>query len=298
MNFNDLLLKEGIDPGKVISFRHRPPEPEVHKVLPWLAAERPELFNAYQQTQRSVRVENALASLSGSGYVASFLGREPGKALFIGLYSVAASRALTREAYLQVPAYKELRTFGSKLWFTEEVARERPTVQWFDLVPVDFYSQWKGKLVIGWPPPERSWWRRAENNEYPLLAVHEDSALDQAMPEWNAINLSWEELRVLPARWKHTLAQWRGVYHIFDGTDGKAYVGSAYGAANLLGRWLNYAATGDGGNKLLRARKPNKFQFSILELGAPDMKADEIVQIEARWKDRLHTRAPDGLNDN
>ena len=42
-------------------------------------------------------------------------------------------------------------------------------------------------------------------------------------------------------RWKSALSQWRGVYFIFDATDGKGYVGSAYGSGNLLGRWLNYA---------------------------------------------------------
>ena len=31
---------------------------------------------------------------------------------------------------------------------------------------------------------------------------------------------------------------------------------------------------------------------------APDMEADEIIRLEATWKARLHTRHPDGLNDN
>jgi hypothetical protein len=42
--------------------RHRPKEPKLNKVLPWLAAERPELFNAYQQTQNE-RAEQALCSV-------------------------------------------------------------------------------------------------------------------------------------------------------------------------------------------------------------------------------------------
>jgi hypothetical protein len=72
--------------------RHRPHEHKLNKVLPWLAAERPELFNAYQQTQ-SKQLERAMKKMTGTGYVASFIGREPGKALFIGLYIPSGMRS-------------------------------------------------------------------------------------------------------------------------------------------------------------------------------------------------------------
>ncbi len=40
--------------------------------------------------------------------------------------------------------------------------------------------------------------------------------------------------------------QWpSGGGYVFDSTGGKSYVGSAYGAANILGRWMNYSATGE-----------------------------------------------------
>lgn len=51
MNLNDLLRGKKIDPKRVLVLRHRPLEPELRKVLPWLAAEKPDAFNAYQQTQ-------------------------------------------------------------------------------------------------------------------------------------------------------------------------------------------------------------------------------------------------------
>ena len=50
MDLNQLLLKKGINPEQVIVFRHRPSEPDLNKMLPLLAADRPDLFNAYQQT--------------------------------------------------------------------------------------------------------------------------------------------------------------------------------------------------------------------------------------------------------
>ena len=262
--------------------------------MPWLAAEKPDSFNAYQQTQNE-KVERMMQSLVGTGFVASFIGHEPSKALFIGLYSVASSESLTYRQFWEVPAYVEMKAFGMKGWTH---AQKRKRVLWFELVLNDFYDHWKGKLVIGWPPPERVWCRRAHRNEFPILAVLEDSALDAAMPEWDAINLTWDELGVLPTRWKSKLAEWRGIYYIFDSSDGKGYVGAAYGKDNLLERWTDYAARGHGGNRLLRPRDAKNFRFTILQRVSPDMPVDDVIRLESSWKERLHSRAPNGLNDN
>lgn len=293
MNLNDLLPKAGIDPKQVLVLRHRPTEPELNKVLPWLAAEKPDVFNAYQQTQGG-KLEKVFQSMTGSGYVASFIGREAGKAVFVGMYKIETSTPLTVKKYWDVPAHKQLRLLGMR-GFTGE---KRPSILWFDLVCIDFYSNWKGKLNVGWPPPERSWWRRAHRNVFPVLSISDESSFDSAMPTWDEIDLTWEELGVLPTRWKTALAHWRGIYYIFDTSDGKGYVGSAYGEENILGRWLGYAARGHGGNRLLRPREPNNFRFTILQRVSPDMDARDVIHIENSWKERLHTRAPFGLNDN
>lgn len=238
-----------------------------------------------------------MRAMTNTGYVASFIGREPGKALFAGLYSIAAARPLTYEDYWKVPAYIEMKSkFGMKGGDVGKAGR--PFVLWFDLVLTDFYAHWKGRLIVGWPGLERSWWRRAHLNEIPVIAILEDSALDAAMPEWNDIELTWEMLGVLPTRWKSALSQWRGIYYIFDSSDRRGYVGSAYGESNLLGRWLHYAASGHGGNRLLRQRDPRTFQFTILQRVSPDMDATDVIQLESSWKRRLHTYAPNGLNDN
>jgi hypothetical protein len=286
-------LHKGIAPEHVLVLRHRPTEPQLNKVLPWLAMERPDLFNAYQQGQGE-KLERVMQSMRGIGYIASFIGREAGKALFVGLYSIGKSRPLTYNKFWNIQANKDLKAFGMK-GFTGE---NRSSVFWFDLSLTDFYASWKGKLVIAWPPPEISWWRWAHRNEIPVLAILEESALDAAMPEWDAIDLTWDELSVLPKSWKSALSQWRGIYHIFDTSDGKSYVGSAYGKYNILGRWLNYAARGHGGNLLLQKRDPRKFRFTILQRVSPDMDTSDVIRLESSWKRRLHTCKPYGLNDN
>jgi hypothetical protein len=294
MNLNDLFKIKGLNTQQVLILRHRPHERELNKVLPWLAAEKPDLFNAYQQTQGK-QLEKVMARMSGSGYVASFIGHEPGRALYIGLYEIGKAKPLTRDQYWQVPANIELKRFGMQGFASED---PRQHILRFDLDLTGFYTFWKGKLVIDWPPPERSWWRRAHRNEMPIHAILEDSALDAAMPDWDSLVLSWEELGILPSRWKYALSQWRGIYYIFDSSDAKGYVGSAYGEANLFGRWLDYAAHGHAGNQLLAQRNPQNFRFSILQRVSPDMSAADVIRLESSWKERLHTRQPHGLNDN
>src|SRR5690349_1861696 len=108
MNLNDLLRVKGIDPRTVLVLRHRPTEPEMRKVLPWLAAEKPAFYNAYQQTQ-GPKLEQAMQAMVGSGFIASFIGHEPGKALFVGLFRIAGSRPLSYEGYWKVLEYAEMR---------------------------------------------------------------------------------------------------------------------------------------------------------------------------------------------
>jgi hypothetical protein len=129
-------------------------------------------------------------------------------------------------------------------------------------------------------------------------AITGSSIIPLGRAAWDEIALGWDELRVLPTRWRAALSQWRGIYYIFDETGGKGYVGSAYGDTNLLGRWINYGASGHGGNVLLRKRPPKSFRFTILQRVSPDMDAADVIRLEGTWKERLHTRAPFGLNDN
>jgi hypothetical protein len=118
------------------------------------------------------------------------------------------------------------------------------------------------------------------------------------MPAWNELELTWADLSVIPKSWEVALSQWRGIYFIFDSSDGKAYVGAAYGSDNLLGRWRYYSTSGHGDNRYLKHRNPQNFRFTILERVSPDMPSEDVIRLENTWKMRLHTRHPHGLNDN
>lgn len=286
----DLLCASGIELPKhnVLMMRHRPTEPLLRKMLPWIAAEEPDVYNAYQQTQ----TRQAEQKLARADYLLSFIGHEAGRGLFVGLYKVGNRRAMTYDDYWKVPEYIQLKSKGLT-GFTGD----RSSVLWFELTAQDSWAKWKGKLVVEWTGGERSWCRWASANNFPIFAIHEDSQLAGVMPRWDELVLSWDELHSLPKKWQDTLKHWRGVYYIYDQSERLGYVGSASGEENLFGRWQNYQKSSDGGNVRLRKRDPRNFKFSILELLSHEEDVARVVAAENRWKERLHSKAH-GLNVN
>jgi len=99
MLFNNLLAEKNIDLASVLLLRHTPKreDGQLKKVLPWLAEEHPDVFNAYQSTQ----VPKVEAAMRRAKYVASFIGLEKRKdsteqaAVFVGLYKIGDHRPMT-----------------------------------------------------------------------------------------------------------------------------------------------------------------------------------------------------------
>ena len=98
--------------------------------------------------------------------------------------------------------------------------------------------------------------------------------------------------------WKGALENIKGVYQIIDKSNGKKYVGSAYGQFGIWSRWACYIGTGHGWNDELTTLKKKKgidyarrnFKFSLLEYRP--MKTDDTVVInrESYWKNVLLSR--------
>jgi hypothetical protein len=106
--------------------------------------------------------------------------------------------------------------------------------------------------------------------------------------------------------WKGALENVKGVYMIIDKSNGRKYIGSAYGESGIWSRWACYIGTGHGWNDELTtlikkegfgyARK--NFKLSLLEYRA--MKTDDAVIInrESYWKEALLSRGDFGYNKN
>ena len=286
MDLHHLLTREGIDPESTLVMRHRPLEPQIRKELMWLAAEKPEVFNAYQRCQ-TPRVERQMEQAS---HVASFIGHEPGHALFVGLYKNGVPRKVSHHWRQRESSFRELMQLG--------MPNGPNDCLWFDLQMTPILLRWQGKLVIKWPGKELSYSRWAhKGSRFDVEVIHDESQLAAGVPDWRSLVLRWDELDRIPKSWKAALREWRGIYFIFDTRTKKGYVGSAYGNDNILGRWLGYAKSGHGGNRRLRTLRPDGFQFSILERMSQDTLPEEMIKRENEWKVRLHTREF-GLNEN
>lgn len=106
--------------------------------------------------------------------------------------------------------------------------------------------------------------------------------------------------------WRSALSNIKGIYLVSDKSNGKKYVGSAYGVTGIWSRWACYVGTGHGHNdeftKIIKkngvdyARK--NFIFTLLEYRP--MKADDkkIIERESFWKESLLTRGEYGYNKN
>ncbi len=291
ITFNELLERSGIDLKDVVVFRHRPVEPALNRAFDMIVSERPDLFECYQDCH-GARTE---ASLLKARYVASFIRHMPGSALFVGLYEVRSHQWLSPEAIVSRPKHKELMGLGMG-GVTATQGRESIAV--FEMPLLPWHVEWSGKLIVRWPGLERSWVRWADRNSFEIEAIAVDSLLTRKRPAWDDLIVAWNEIELFSADWQSAIGQWRGIYLITDKSDGKCYVGSACGDENILQRWRDYAKSGHGGNALLRGRNPKNFSFAVLQLVAQDMPRDEVIKLEGRWKRRLNTLAPAGLNAN
>lgn len=169
----------------------------------------------------------------------------------------------------------------------------------YDLKRTNLMLELSQRLVINWGKSTVSWVQRKNKDIVqikPLNSIGDFTSFD-------SILLSYSNLQKLikdtgsNTSWVNALSSVNGVYLIKYKSDGRLYVGSAYGKGGILGRWASYAKTGHAGNKLLKKLNPNQFEFSILEISPSTMSADDVIARENRWKKCLGTREF-GLNDN
>lgn len=167
-----------------------------------------------------------------------------------------------------------------------------------------------GKVIVAFDKKFRASYLVGKNFGDSLL-VHEmraDRMTIGEFPNYNAVVISHDKLRIvineLNPSWKSALSNVSGVYLITDTSDGRLYVGSAYGDQGLWKRWSDYASNGHGGNKELKELLKSKgkkhsrfFQFSILETCDLNTDSETVIERENHWKTVLTSREH-GLNSN
>lgn len=127
--------RSSISSASTLVIRHTHPSLKLRRALPFLAAEQPETFNAYQQIH-SPRVEK---QLSKAKHLVSLIGDQAGRGLYVGIYEIQGSRQTTYAERLQIPAFKQLTTYAHM---------HEEDCLWFNLQRTEMLSHWSGKLAV------------------------------------------------------------------------------------------------------------------------------------------------------
>jgi len=173
-------------------------------------------------------------------------------------------------------------------------------------------QEYIGRLKIFLPRPGRAKAVYLENYYEKMIVteVLKSSFTGEAFPGYEGINIGFSQLEMFVNNekrdWKAALENVKGVYLITDKSNGRKYIGSAYGDTGIWSRWASYAHSGHGHTKELKALVGkmgmeyvrDHFQFTLLEYRS--MKTDDkiIIDREGFWKEALLSRGEFGYNKN
>lgn len=167
------------------------------------------------------------------------------------------------------------------------------------------YDKYVGRLIIRFKNRSQTLIRNARSvmDDCYISQILPGTFDSEEFPGYENVHIPWPELgRVVEKdSWNTALRNQKGVYLITDTSNGKMYVGSAYGEDMILGRWTSYARTGHGGNKelkkLSREHIRQYFKYSILDIYKSTTDDQVIIEREGWWKEVLQTRRF-GYNEN
>lgn len=243
MKLRDIFLGHGLALSEIAVLFHVSDKPKLQKALPTLADEEPELFDAFQN-QHGPNVE---ATLRKRRLMVAFVNIGANDYAFAGLFEMMGSKYQTMAELDANPKRKVLRQRYDDISFVQHgIITGRAGRLVFELAPRHEMADLIGRLIVRKPLANRNYRFLAENLDCPILEIARDRQMTPPPPEWRDFVVAAHELHNLPKRHAARLEGWRGVYLITDEKDGGRYVGSAYGAANLLGRWRAHVARGKG----------------------------------------------------
>lgn len=168
---------------------------------------------------------------------------------------------------------------------------------------IDVFKSLGGRVLVDWGGVAAQRWLQWFKDDKKVLRV--DEGIIRLMIPFNSYNdvlLSFKELKNLietdNVEWRNKLKAVNGIYGISDKSNGKLYVGSAYGYEGIWGRWKVYVETNGHGNNDMLVELLNKnkdyawdnFQWFILETFPLDVTDDFAIHRENLYKLKLYTR--------
>lgn len=277
-NFNDFLVRVGLDPSRVRLLRH-----DMRGFAAWRRGGR-QAFGCFASFQRRRPPPYGGVTLACHFLPALNLPDGSLTALYVGTTRITDQWAWDGNRLPQIAD-------------DEIIAGERgrENVDAFDLEWLEPGSEYSERLLINWGQGGRAWSQWADRRERAILEIRLQPH-EPPFPGFSAFISRISEIPWFPPAWTGSLEAVRGVYLLVTAA-GEQYVGSATGADGFMGRWRQYLANGHAGNVLLRAAGNRDYTVSILEVASPDMAGGDILLREAFWKTKLGARAH-GLNGN
>lgn len=174
------------------------------------------------------------------------------------------------------------------------------------------YLNYVGRLKVHLPKPSRgrAFYLERYIDQMVVSELLKEPYSGEYFPGYENINHDFSALLPIfknqKADWKSALSNVKGVYVIFDKSNGKKYVGSAYGEHGIWSRWSCYIGTGHGWNDgLTEIISKHGFDyalknFKVTLLEYRPMKTDDstIIERENYWKEVLLSRDAFGYNKN
>jgi hypothetical protein len=189
-------------------------------------------------------------------------------------------------------------------WLLFDISRITKDLNLFNAVGYEHeklneYEKFCGRIIIEYHNHDMTLVRKASGgfiDKCKILQILDSIFDNDIFPGYENVNVSWKELKnvINKNTWKTALSNQKGIYLITDNSNGKMYVGSAYGSNMLHGRWSNYIENGHGGNvelkKLQFEHIQEHFQYSILDIFKSTIDDKTIINRETWWKETLLTR--------
>jgi hypothetical protein len=262
IGLNHLLQSEGIDLGRARLVRHQQATAVRSPYDLWMAGDG--RFERYQRIQSKDRFK-------GVDWLVSFVATPLDETLFIGVYRV---RGVGTAPPSMIDPISEHDVAGRFF---------------YDIKLDKALQQYRGRIVVYWGPGFRAWVQRPDRQAKAVIEIRR-SAVEPPFSGFVAFTWPIRELPSVPRSWQVALSAVSGVYLLICRTTGRHYVGSAYGVGGFWARWEEYFRTGHGGVKELKPLPSHDYQVSILEVASSSLSDDEVVLMEARWKDKLLSR--------
>lgn len=161
------------------------------------------------------------------------------------------------------------------------------------------HKEFVGRLLIRYPGPGargRAFLLEKYYNELKVTQLLDKQFGGEAFVGYENVEHTFRQLEQIIQQdrpdWKGPLQNVKGVYLIVDRSNGKMYVGSAYGDSGIWSRWSADVKDGHGGNDQLTRLIAKKgigharrnFCFSILEFRSMRTDDQAIIAREQYWK--------------